>query len=76
MPTHLDGVLLHGQGTHHIVQLKVKTAGIADGLTARIATPQRCIARLAVGAGHPSTSRGALWNPNEQLVGVKVCLEV
>ena len=58
--THLNAVLLHGQGTVDAVQLEVQAAGIAHRLTHRVASPQRRRVGMTVGAGETHSSRRGL----------------
>jgi len=58
--THLNAVLLHGQGTVDAVQLVVEAACIAHWLTHRVASPQRRRVGMTVGAGQTHSSRRGL----------------
>lgn len=49
----LDALLLHGEGSVHVVQLEVQTAGVAYRIAFVVAPPERRGVGLAIGAGHP-----------------------
>ena len=54
----------------HIVQLVVESAGVTNRLPVLIASPERGLGRLAVGAGGAFPSRGALlekWKRQEKI---------
>jgi hypothetical protein len=46
----------------YVVQLVVETAGVADGVTVRVPSPQGGGGGVAVGATCPSSSGGGLKN--------------
>ena len=56
----LDVVLLHGQGSVDVVQLKVEAAGVADGFALIVATPERRGRRGAVDAAQAQAASGRL----------------
>lgn len=57
---YLYRVLLHRERSIDPVQLEVKTARIADGLTVSVASPERGCARVTVTARHARSLRAHL----------------